>query len=61
LERNAIGYQHTAEFLIKGQRHTSHIKGYMVEGAIDVLPVEMQSPIPIVNEHTIVLMHYMAR
>jgi penicillin-binding protein 2 len=40
-------------FLInKGQRHTpSLIKGYMVEGAVDVLPVEIQSPIPIVDEH----------
>jgi len=40
-------------FLInKGQRHTPRIiKGYMVEGAIDVLPIEVQSPIPIVNEH----------
>lgn len=40
-------------FLInKGQRHTpTLIKGYMVEGAVDVLPNEIQSPIPIVDEH----------
>jgi penicillin-binding protein 2 len=40
-------------FLInKGQRHTpSLIKGYMIEGAVDVLPVEIQSPIPIKDEH----------
>lgn len=39
-------------FLInKGQRHTPRlIKGYMVEGAIDLLPIEMQSPIPMVDE-----------
>ena len=40
-------------FLInKGQRHIPRlVKGYMVEGAVDVLPVEMLSPIPIVDEH----------
>lgn len=40
-------------FLInKGQRHTPRlIKGYMVEGAVNKLPIEIQSPIPVVNEH----------
>jgi penicillin-binding protein 2 len=40
-------------FLInKGQRHTPRlIKGYMVEGAVNKLPIEIQSPIPIVDEH----------
>jgi len=40
-------------FLInKGQRSTPRIiKGYMVEGTLDILPNKMQSPIPIVNEH----------
>lgn len=39
-------------FLInKGQRHTPRlIQGYMVEGAIEKLPIEMQAPIPIKNE-----------
>jgi len=40
-------------FLInKGQRHTPRlIKGYMVEGAVNKLPIEIQSPIPVVDEH----------
>jgi penicillin-binding protein 2 len=40
-------------FLInKGQRHTPRIiKGFMVEGGIDKIPVEVQSPIPIVDEN----------
>ncbi len=40
-------------FLInKGQRHTPRlIKGYMVEGAVNKLPIEIQTPIPMVDEN----------
>ncbi|WP_412972930.1 penicillin-binding protein 2 [Glaciecola sp. MF2-115] len=39
-------------FLInKGQRHTPRIiKGFMLEGGVDKIPVVVQSPIPIVDE-----------
>jgi len=40
-------------FLInKGQRHTPRlIKGYMAEGTVNKLPIEIQSPIPMADEH----------
>jgi penicillin-binding protein 2 len=39
-------------FLInKGQRHTPRlIKGFMIEGGVNKIPIETQSPIPIVDE-----------
>ncbi|MBF7072625.1 penicillin-binding protein 2 [Glaciecola sp. MH2013] len=37
--------------LNKGKRHVPRlIRGYMVEGNVDMLPIEMLSPIPMVNE-----------
>ncbi len=42
----------SVNFLInKGQKHTPRIiQGYLVEGAIDKIPIEMQEPIPVVDE-----------